>query len=193
MIFAGHAFGYRLGSDVEGMKTGSGSRAAAKGYGQSDTGAEPRGLTLGALSSLTGFAVRRIHQYLYAGLAKVVEQAGMKPHQFTALSLIVDNPEISQIDLARALQVKPSNMVPLIDELGSRGLVVRNPSPNTRRSYALVATEEGRNLRDRALSLIASCEDELLTPLSAADRALLLELSSKLCDPESLRSAPALI
>jgi DNA-binding MarR family transcriptional regulator len=135
--------------------------------------------TVGALDSLTGFAVRSMHQYLSEKLGDVVQAVDLKPHQFTALSLIVDNPAISQSELARALGIKPSNIVQLIDEMEARMLVRRTNSEGTRRSYALVATDGGRALRDKALSLISRHEDGLLTFLSPLERRTLHQLLSK--------------
>jgi DNA-binding MarR family transcriptional regulator len=141
----------------------------------------PAGIRFGSLGLLGGFAVRRMHQCLSAGLGDVVAREGMKPHQFTALSLIVDNPQISQSELAKALQIKPSNIVPLIDEMERRGSVRRTPGSNGRRSYALVATAEGRALRDRTCTLIAEYEGALLARLTGAERAALFQISEKLC------------
>ncbi|HEX8485354.1 MarR family winged helix-turn-helix transcriptional regulator [Sphingomonas sp.] len=134
----------------------------------------------GVLTTLSGFAVRCMHQYLVAGLASVVEQEGLKPHQFTALSLIVDNPGISQRDVAQALTIKPSNMVPLIDELELRGFVKRNAAATNRRSYALTASRDGRRFRDRALAVIAGHEENLLRFLNDDERAFLAGLTQRL-------------
>jgi DNA-binding MarR family transcriptional regulator len=134
----------------------------------------------GMLETLGGFGIRCMHQYLGAGLAEVVEPEGLRPHQFTALSLIVDNPGISQRDVAQALSIKPSNMVPLIDELELRGFVKRNAAATNRRSYALTASAEGRRLRDRALALIARHEDRLLSFLSEEERVFVAGLTQRL-------------
>lgn len=155
------------------------SRPAAVARGTEATGSKHN---VGALRSLVGFAVRSMHQYLSDGLSEVVQEDGLKPHQFTALSLIVDNPTISQSELARALGIKPSNIVQLIDEMEALQLVRRTPAEGTRRSYALVATKRGVRLRDGTLTRIARFEDRLLTLYTPQERATLLGLLERVYD-----------
>lgn len=136
--------------------------------------------TVGKLEAMVGFAIRTLHQHLSAGLTDVLAPMGLRPHQFTALSLIVDNPSMSQGELARALDIKPSNIVPLIDEMETRGLVRREQGAINRRSYALEATQEGRKARDRTCKAIMAYEDSVLAPLSSAERNMLLDITRKL-------------
>jgi DNA-binding MarR family transcriptional regulator len=44
----------------------------------------------------------------------------------------------------------PSQVVALVDELESRGLVARTADPNDRRNKLVVATKRGRDLRKQA-------------------------------------------
>lgn len=138
------------------------------------------GLSYGPLEDLVGYWIRRLHMQLSSGATELVAQEGLRAHQLTTLSIIVDNPEVSQSDLAKAMGIKPSNIVSLVDELEERGLVVRNAAPNTRRKYAISATNSGRRKRDEALSHMSDQEDAVLNALTNKERDDLINLLRKI-------------
>lgn len=140
----------------------------------------PAPITAGKLSTLPGFAIRRMHQHVNAGMSAVLEREGLRPHEFPALSLIADNPSMSQGELARALGIKPSNTVPLLDDMEEKGLVMRQEGLVNRRSYSLVPTAAGLAVRDRTYEAVKVYEDTVLSALGAAERKHLIELARKL-------------
>ena len=54
-------------------------------------------------------------------------------------------------DLARALGVNPSTATRLCETLEAKGLVVRRPAPDDRRTIRAALTTDGRRLVDRSL------------------------------------------
>ncbi len=90
------------------------------------------------------------------------------------------NPGLSQSDICAALGFQKANLVPLISGLESRGLIVRKPGLQDRRSYALHLTARGRKLMRRALDLQASQEARLTEQFGESGRATLLTLLGQL-------------
>ena len=111
---------------------------------------------------------------------QVGQPYGLRPVEYTLLMLIAENPGGSLVRLARALAVTAPNITMWIDRLESRGWVRREQSTRDRRSQVLHATTEGAALARLATERILAAEREALAAhLTAAERAILLELLHK--------------
>lgn len=95
---------------------------------------------------------------------------------FTILTLIGSNADVTLKTLAEALGIAPSNLTVIVDRSVARNLVVREPSEDDRRSRHLRLTASGRTLLDKAWAVASQMESALLEPFSAAERAMLFEL-----------------
>ena len=93
---------------------------------------------------------------------------------FTALTLISDNPGLSQSQLADAMQVERPNLVVIVDELETRGLITRDRVPTDRRTYALNLTEEGEELLAQATRAVRDHENQMMGGLTKAEEAALI-------------------
>jgi DNA-binding MarR family transcriptional regulator len=112
-------------------------------------------------------------------MAHAGEPFGLRPVEYTLLTLIVENPGGSLARLARALAVTAPNITMWIDKLEARGLVRRQQSPTDRRAQLLQATPEGEALARQATQSILEAERAALTTLSPAEHAMLVELLHK--------------
>ena len=72
-----------------------------------------------------------------------------------------------------------NNLVLLLNELEDEGLVRRVRDPADRRRHLVQVTEEGLGRFDRARQARTVVEDEVLSPLSAAERDDLHRLLAK--------------
>lgn len=109
----------------------------------------------------------------------VGEPLGLRPVEFTVLSLVSENPGSSQARLAQALAVTAPNITMWIDRLEERGLVQRERNEADRRAQQLDVTPEGRQLVARATQQVLDAERELLAHLSEGERMILIELLHK--------------
>ena len=103
----------------------------------------------------------------------------LRPVEFTILTLIQENPDVSASQLARALAVTAPNIKLWIDRLAQRGLVERVPSPTDRRALHLRTTARGAALAGDALAQLLAGEAAALAALSAGEQAILVELLHK--------------
>jgi MarR family transcriptional regulator, lower aerobic nicotinate degradation pathway regulator len=101
-------------------------------------------------------------------------------YHFRVLATLADRGPASQADLGRRSGIHLSDMVATVNELAAAGLVERAPDPADRRRNVVSLTEAGRRQLDRLQEQLARTQDELLAPLSAADRRRLVELLSRL-------------
>lgn len=111
--------------------------------------------SLGVLEDVLVFRLRRIRNYMTDTFRAGEWRDGLRPGEFTTLALIVANPGISQIDLARVGGFDQTSLVGVLDDLERRKWAVRSKHPDDRRRHRIEATEAGRKavlmLRDRAL------------------------------------------
>src|SRR6476661_3598636 len=103
---------------------------------------------------------------------------GLRPVEYTVLTLIAENPGGSLARLARALAVTAPNITVMVDRLEARGLVAREQSIEDRRAQVLHTTSEGAELVRSSTEKIIAAERSLLH-LTPGERSLLLELLHK--------------
>lgn len=100
----------------------------------------------------------------------------LRTRSYSVLALACSDEDPSQRELAEFLRLDPSQIVSLVDDLESRGLVVREADPRDRRSKIITATPAGRQLYSKAAIVAKRAEDEALQPLSSDERDILREL-----------------
>jgi len=134
-------------------------------------------LDAGALPQLLGYRLRLAQQEVFRDFAASVQ--GLSPGRVGLLIYIDANPGVAQSRLAEAAQRDRSTMVGVLDQLESRGLLVRRRGAD-RRTNGLWLTRAGRSLLARALRAIARHERRIASRLSAAERRQLLALLGKI-------------
>ena len=131
------------------------------------------------LDDLIGYNLKRAYLVVQSDFRRVLGD-GLSPRSFSALSLAVQCPEITQSMVARRLNIERSGLVAIVDDLEARGLLTRVPVPGDRRVQALVPTPAGQQAYRVALAAAHRHEDELLSDLSAQERDTLLSLLARI-------------
>jgi DNA-binding MarR family transcriptional regulator len=93
---------------------------------------------------------------------------------------------LSQQELAVKLQIHPSRMVAIVDNLEKRGLVERRANPDDRRLYSLYLTQAGGESLERIGRVAREHQDALLSPLSKEERDTLATLLLRIADQQGL-------
>ncbi|MEO8281413.1 MAG: MarR family winged helix-turn-helix transcriptional regulator [Ideonella sp.] len=99
--------------------------------------------------------------------------------EYSMLMLILSNGPLAPKRLAHALALTAPKMSMLLDRMQSRGLLRRERSEIDRRSQNVVLTPEGDRIANRSAAAAVSAEAALSSRLSRAERAMLVELLSK--------------
>lgn len=109
-----------------------------------DAAAAPA-LRQGFLPKLIGYQIRRAHARMRRDFNQSTADLhlGFRPGEVSAMVLIIENPGLIQIELARELDVDKATVVSLVDHLEKAGLVRRQRSTKDRRKQALLPTREG--------------------------------------------------
>ena len=134
----------------------------------------------GDLEDLIGYNLKRAYLIVSADFRRTLGLDGFAPRVFSALSLVVEFPNITQSELARMLKIERSGLVAIIDELEGRKLLQRIPVPRDRRIQALAPTSAGRAAYARARDAVKQHEEELFADFSGDEKATLLQLLRKI-------------
>jgi DNA-binding MarR family transcriptional regulator len=130
------------------------------------------------LDEILVFKLRRVRDVLTHAFRKSsTEGRGLRAGEFGALALIEANPDISQIELARVGGFDQTILVGVIDDLETRGWVLRQQDRDDRRRRVLQITKSGRaalaDLLSKALDNEKSARQALTaTEMRAFQKAL---------------------
>lgn len=141
-----------------------------------------RAIDLGGLATHVGYAVRRAQVAVFQDFMRAVAQTGIRPAQFSILTVIAANPGLKQADVSRALGIERGRLVLVLHELEKRGLARRAASDIDRRSHALHLTPKGERLLAELNGLVGEHERRMSARLGPQDKARLLDLLSRLVD-----------
>ncbi|MGW6244037.1 MarR family winged helix-turn-helix transcriptional regulator [Streptomyces roseolus] len=101
--------------------------------------------------------------------------AGLPPRHAMALMQLTPAP-MSQRDLAAAMEVDPSQLVAILNDLEASGLAERRRDPADRRRHIVEITPAGAAVLDRVDQAVTEAERELFADLTEAERTLLRSL-----------------
>jgi DNA-binding MarR family transcriptional regulator len=132
------------------------------------------------LLSLVGYNCRRAYLNIMPLFGERMEKYELRAVDFSVLSLLKANPNITQKRLSQAINVSPPNLAILLDRLEERNLLVRQRNPLDKRSQTLVLTAEGLKLCNKAEKTASELEQEATAMLSADERGQLIALLQKI-------------
>jgi len=141
--------------------------------------APPGGLDQSRLTHLAGYAASRAAIVLRKAFARHMAPLDLKVVEFTIGMLVASNTEVNQKQLCQALDVSAPNMAVTLDRMAERGWIERVRGTHDRRNQIIHLTPAGRELMLRAEKISATMEQGALRVLSAAERAMLIELMLK--------------
>src|SRR4051794_15124578 len=137
-------------------------------------------LDYGMLPESVGYALRKAQIVVSQQFAAAVAPHDVTPGQFSVLVLIRENAGLSQSELGSAVGIDRSTMVAVIDRLEARGLVVRAPSPNDRRSYALRLSPTGEHLVQDLIPRVAGHERQIAGGLTHQEQKHLIDILNRI-------------
>jgi DNA-binding MarR family transcriptional regulator len=129
-----------------------------------------------ALARHTGFLLNRIAAVSRKRFTAKLDSLGLNLRMWGVLNVLDVEGAITQHRLGKCVGIDPSSMVSTIDELETRGLVERRRHPTDRRAHALHLTELGRVTLKQGRELAREAQNDLLAPLSGAERKQMHEL-----------------
>lgn len=141
-------------------------------------------VNLGKLSNLLGFHLRIAQLVVFKNFEETIDASRISPGVFGILEIIGKNPGLVQSRLAEALHLDRSSLVPVLNKLQNRALVMRHPNEHDRRCNGLWLTKKGEHLRIEAGKLVDEHEAQITEYLGASERTDLIQLLQKINEIE---------
>lgn len=113
---------------------------------------------------------------------KRLKDNGLTLALWPTLMCLWEKEGVTQREIAQMSKVESSTTTRTLDKLETLGLVERKPDPESRRSFRIYLTDEGKALKDRVIHLPVEVNRELLEDLDSAEQATLISLLQKLVD-----------
>ncbi|MFF4284035.1 MarR family winged helix-turn-helix transcriptional regulator [Streptomyces sp. NPDC001633] len=132
------------------------------------------------LSQLTTRSDRLINE----GLAR----ADARKWHYAVLASLQECGPGSQATLSRRSGIYRSDLVGVLNELAERHLVERAPDPDDQRRNIITISPQGRRHLRRLDKVLDDLHDELLAPLTPAERDQFVQLLTRLLDHHSRTS-----
>ncbi|MEU4190610.1 MarR family winged helix-turn-helix transcriptional regulator [Kribbella sp. NPDC026611] len=132
------------------------------------------------LSDRALFALGRASQQAQRLVRQHMTEAGVRTLHYHVMASLADDGEGAQATLADRIGLDRSDLVTLLDELEDLKYVVRRVDPADRRRKIIALTPEGEKQLTAMDKLIYAAEDDLLEPLTAAERKTLVQLLGRL-------------
>jgi DNA-binding MarR family transcriptional regulator len=129
--------------------------------------------------------ISRAYAYSHRLLGEGFASAGARGYHYRLLAALEEFGPASQAALGRRTSIDRSDVVAALNELAGRGLVQRSPDPDDRRRNIITITPAGIQELQTLDEILVGVQDELLAPLSAADRAQLVDLLTRLLEHDA--------
>lgn len=140
----------------------------------------PRALDMSYLESLMGYNARRAALTIIEDFNLRMVEFQLRPVEFSVLSLIWRNPNISAKEICNALFILPPNIVSILKSLESRQLISRQLDAKDKRQIALSLTIKGKALIKKAEKLALQSDQLTTKNITPAEREQLIFLLKKI-------------
>ena len=131
------------------------------------------------LETLLGYNARRAALAVIEVFLVRMAVYGLRPVDFSVLSLITHNPGITSRQLCTTLGILPPNLVGMVNALEKRNLIARQPHPRDGRAVGLHLTAVGQKLMRDAEATAAQLESDVAGKLTPAELRTLMKLLKK--------------
>jgi DNA-binding MarR family transcriptional regulator len=137
-----------------------------------------------------GFLLKRLGAAVKEKTIEAYEGEGRPAHSYGVLAVLEEGVRETQATIADALGYDRSYLVGVLDNLEEAGFVERRRDPADRRRQVVTMTEAGKNELAKLRALHRSIDDDVLAPLTAAERKQLQALLAKVAAEQDPRCRP---
>lgn len=117
------------------------------------------------------YVVKQVELAIRARLDEMLRPAGLTATQYTALTVLERQPDMTSAQLARDSFVTSQSMADTVTALQHQKLVKRQRDPSDRRRLVLSLTGAGRRLLTRYRPRVAAVERQMVSRISARQAA----------------------
>lgn len=128
----------------------------------------------------TGYLLARVGSESRRRFVEALARQDLTLAAYSVLMVLGTGSGSTQRQLADAVGIDPRNLVPILDDLEARQLILRDAHPSDRRRHSVKLSGSGRAMLGRLSRVGAQAEESLLKPLNARERSRLRGLLTRL-------------
>ena len=132
----------------------------------------------GRLENRVGYELKRAQHSLRLRMDEALKGHGVTTPQYAAMSVLAEQPGLSNAQLARRSFVTPQTMNRILGRLETLGFIERLEDPEHGRVLQAYLTRGGERLRDECDRTVAAVEKRMVSGLSEEEQRLLLQALS---------------
>lgn len=136
---------------------------------------------------LTNHLARLFAHALHGRIAPL----GLAPAQFMTLLELWEGDGLTQVELVSRLDVEQATMANTLTRMERDGLIRRGPHPDDRRARLVFLTDRARALRTPAIEAAQAVNSDMLQPLDAQERGVLVDLLARMVSARRTARRPA--
>jgi DNA-binding MarR family transcriptional regulator len=142
-----------------------------------------------AILDMAGHLIRRLHQQSTHIFVQRTQEAGfdLTPVQYAALQVLENNAGVDQACVAEMIGYDRATIGGVIDRLEKKGWIHRIVSERDRRARELSLSIEGQRVLKALYPIVQAIQDDILSPLSQADRERFIALARQVIWIESTK------
>jgi DNA-binding MarR family transcriptional regulator len=137
------------------------------------------GLDFDVLNEHLGYFLRRLQVEVFKDFIRTLSVLDVRPAQYTVLVLIASNPGRSQAEIGEALNIERAGLAKMLNELETRGWILRLAAANDRRSHSLFLTPKGKKSLNRIKTIASDHETHVARLIGSKRRQQLMKLLKK--------------
>lgn len=126
-----------------------------------------------------GYLANHMARLFASGLHKRIQPLGLAPAQFMVLLELWQQDGQTQSALTQRLDVEQATMANTLRRMERDGLITRQPSKQDRRARLVCLTDTARGMQDRATKAAQAQNAKALSPLSAAEQAVFVDMMQR--------------
>lgn len=130
----------------------------------------------------TIYLFKRVEMLIKSELEHALQDVGLTPGQYTTISLLGGQKEVSSAELARRMGVTAQSMSETITLLERKGLIVRQENPANRRILQIATTPRGIEMLARCEDRVETLEERLLGGIGADELRRLRAVLTRILD-----------
>jgi len=144
---------------------------------------EASGVDISPLSGHIGFLLRLAQQRIFDEFHRRFGAQGLTPGRYAVLAVVAANPDVRQVAIANALQIKPPNMAVLVTAMEADGLLQRRLDLRNRRANMLRLTDKGAALYAAVRGDIQAMEGEFASQFFPDGHGPVMAALSRILSP----------
>ena len=133
-----------------------------------------------ALNQCLNLILTRAQQVVHQHFRTQLEVLDVTPVQYAVLDTLWKEDNLTPSQIAGSISLDSSTVTGILDRLENKNLVKRMPDPTDRRAVRVTLTNNGRELEEPLMKIIAECNQTVMKVFTLDEQEVLIKILQRL-------------